>query len=153
MWRSLIWKEPLNNCLWTSCWGSALRTWLVSVKTRVQSLASLIAVSYGVGQGRGSDPALLWLWGRPAATALIRPLAWETPSATGAALEKAKRQNKQKRNLEACFKIFSRIFICLNVLWSIIFDLSEVLTRDLTVTFLDSSLDHVFLAVSSYVSF
>ena len=38
------------------------------------------------------DPALLWLWYRPAATALIRPLAREPPYATGAALEKAKRQ-------------------------------------------------------------
>ena len=27
------------------------------------------------------DPVLLWLWGRPAAAALIRPLAWELPHA------------------------------------------------------------------------
>jgi len=40
---------------------------------------------------------LLWLWHRPAATALIRPLAWESPYAMGAALEKAKRQKKEKR--------------------------------------------------------
>ena len=38
------------------------------------------------------DLALLWLWRRPAATALIRPLAWEPPYAMGVALEKAKRQ-------------------------------------------------------------
>ena len=38
------------------------------------------------------DPALLWLWCRPEATGLIRPLAREPPYATGAALEKAKRQ-------------------------------------------------------------
>ena len=38
------------------------------------------------------DLALLWLWCRPAAKALIRPLAWEPPYAVGAALEKAKRQ-------------------------------------------------------------
>ena len=38
------------------------------------------------------DLVLLWLWCRPAATALIRPLAWEPPYAVGAALEKAKRQ-------------------------------------------------------------
>ena len=36
------------------------------------------------------------LWHRPAATALIRPLAWEPPCATGAALEKTKKQNKTK---------------------------------------------------------
>ena len=51
-----------------------------------------VAVSYGVGRRRSSDPALLWLWRRPAATAPIRPLAWEPPYAVGAALEKAKRQ-------------------------------------------------------------
>ena len=39
------------------------------------------------------DPALLWLWCRPAAAAPIRPLAWEPPYTAGAALEKAKRQN------------------------------------------------------------
>ena len=38
-----------------------------------------------------NDPALLWLWCRPAAVALIRPLAWEPPYAAGVAL---KRQNK-----------------------------------------------------------
>ena len=37
------------------------------------------------------DPAFLWLWRRLVATAPIRPLAWEPPYATGAALEKAKR--------------------------------------------------------------
>ena len=29
------------------------------------------------------DPALLWLWGRLAAAALIQPLAWELPYAVG----------------------------------------------------------------------
>ena len=33
------------------------------------------------------DPALLWLWWRPAAVALIKPLAWEPPYATGGALQ------------------------------------------------------------------
>ena len=32
--------------------------------------------------------ALLWLWHRPAETALIRPLAWEPPYAMGAALKR-----------------------------------------------------------------
>ena len=36
-------------------------------------------MSCGVGCRRVSDPALLWLWCRPAATALIGPLAWEPP--------------------------------------------------------------------------
>ena len=46
-----------------------------------------VAVSCGVGRRRGLDPALLWLWCRPAATALIGPLAWEAPYATTPMLE------------------------------------------------------------------
>ena len=42
------------------------------------------------------DPALLWLWHRLAATALIRSLAWEPQYAVGAALEKAKRKKNVK---------------------------------------------------------
>ena len=33
------------------------------------------------------DPALPWLWSKPAAAAPIRPLAWEFPYAAGAALK------------------------------------------------------------------
>ena len=51
-------------------------------------------MSCGVGCRHSSDSALLWLWGRPAARAPIRPLAWESPYATGAALEKAKTNKK-----------------------------------------------------------
>ena len=40
-----------------------------------------------------SDPALLWLWGRPTAAALIRPLAWELPYARGAVLKRQKNKN------------------------------------------------------------
>jgi len=53
-------------------------------------------VSCGVGGRRGSDPELLWLWRRPAATAPIQPLAWQPPYAAGTALKKAK-QNKTKQ--------------------------------------------------------
>ena len=38
------------------------------------------------------DPAMLWLWCRPAATAPMRPLDWEPPYAVGAALEKTKKK-------------------------------------------------------------
>ena len=57
-------------------------------------------MSCGVGHRLGSDPVLLWLWHRPAATAPIGPLAWEPPYATGAALEKAKGQKKKKKKKE-----------------------------------------------------
>ena len=36
------------------------------------------------------DLGLLWLWCRPVAVPLIRPLAWEPPYATGVALKKTK---------------------------------------------------------------
>ena len=45
------------------------------------------------------DPALLWLWCRPAATDLIRPLAWEPPYATGMVLKRQKNENKQTKKL------------------------------------------------------
>ena len=58
----------------------------------------------GVVDRCGSDPALLWLWHRPGAVVLIRPLAWESPYAAGAALKKQKQT--KKRNvffLQDCF--------------------------------------------------
>ena len=51
-------------------------------------------MSWGVGHRRSLDPELLWLWRRLAATALIKPLAWELSYAVG---EKAKRQKKEKK--------------------------------------------------------
>ena len=47
-----------------------------------------IAMSCGVGHRCGSDLVLLWLWHRPVATALFRPLAWEPLYAAGVALKK-----------------------------------------------------------------
>ena len=58
-------------------------------------------MSCGIGRRRGSDLALLWLWCRPAATALIRPLAWLCPYAAGTDLKKDKRQ---KRKIKVYFK-------------------------------------------------
>ena len=68
----------------------------------VPALAQWVTIRRcGVGCRRVSDPALLWLWSRPVATAPIRPLAWEPPYAAGAAQEIAKRQktNKQTKKL------------------------------------------------------
>ena len=61
----------------------------------------------GVGHRRGLELALLWLWYRPAATAPIRPLAWEPPYAAGAAREEAKRQ-KQKNKKDTQKALFLR---------------------------------------------
>ena len=60
-------------------------------------------MSCGVGCRHGLDPGLLWLWCRLAATAPIRPLVWEPPYATGAALEKTKKE-KEKRLLREAVK-------------------------------------------------
>ena len=62
-------------------------------------------MSCGVGHRRGSDPVLLWLWRRPATTALIRPLAWEPPHAAGAALKKI---NLILKNFKKRFRSYLR---------------------------------------------
>ena len=66
-------------------------------QTRNHEVASLIpAPAQWV-----NDPALLRLWRRLAATAPIGPLAWESPYATGAAQEiakKTKTKTKTKTN-------------------------------------------------------
>ena len=73
-------------------------------------------MSCGVGHRCVSNPALLWLWRRPAATAPIRSLAGESPYAAGAALEKAKRPKKKKKRKKSTFNkdtfyIFYILFI------------------------------------------
>ena len=50
-------------------------------------------MSHGVGRRRGLALVLLWLWHRPAATALIGPLAWEPPYAADAALKRQKKES------------------------------------------------------------
>ena len=73
-------------------WGWGFYPWPHSV-----GWGSGIAESSGVGHICGLDPALLWLWHRLTATALIGPLPWKPPYATRADLEKAKRQKKKKK--------------------------------------------------------
>ena len=58
-------------------------------------------MSCGVGHRQSLDPALLWLWHRPAAAAPIGPLAWESPYAVGVALKSKKKKKKQKKLLKA----------------------------------------------------
>ena len=48
-------------------------------------------MSCAVGQRRGLDPALLWLWHRPAPAAPVRPLAWELPYVSDVAIKSKKR--------------------------------------------------------------
>ena len=62
-----------------------------SISGLTQRVKDHVAMSCHVGHRRNSDPMLLWLWCRPAVTALTGLLAWEPPYATGEAL---KRPNK-----------------------------------------------------------
>ena len=61
-------------------------------------------MSCGVGRRRSLDPALLRLRCRPAAVALIEPLAWEPPYASGVALKRQKdKQQQQQKALRSTF--------------------------------------------------
>ena len=72
------------------------RIWLASMRTRVQCLALLSGLriwhycEVWCSHRCSSDPMLLCLWCRPAATALIWPLAREPPYAMGVALKTQK---------------------------------------------------------------
>ena len=57
--------------------------WLMNPARTHEVVGSIPALARWV-----NDPALLWLWCRPVATAPIRPLAWEPPYAAGAALKR-----------------------------------------------------------------
>ena len=93
--------------------------WLASMRIRVQSLASLsvwgsgIAVTCGVDCRHGSDPVWLWLWWRLAAVAMIRPLAWELPYATGVAINSKQPTNQRERGykLPHCYMILGFLYI------------------------------------------
>ena len=58
------------------------------MRTQVRSLALLSELRMQHGHE---------LWPRPAATALIRPLAWGFPYAMGAALKKRPKKKKKKK--------------------------------------------------------
>ena len=69
-------------------------TWLVSMRMQVWFLASCSAArSCGEGWRYGSNLVLLWLWCRPAAVTLIRPLALELSYAMWVALKSPKKGN------------------------------------------------------------
>ena len=54
-------------------------------------------MSCGIGRRNGLDPTLLWLWCRPAAAALIWPVAQELLYAAGKALKKKKKKFRNMR--------------------------------------------------------
>ena len=79
-------------------WASRVPVVVQQVKDTVLSLnpwpRSGIAISCSVSRRHILDPALQWLWCRPAAAAPILPLAQELPYAAGAALKKKKKEKK-----------------------------------------------------------
>ena len=56
-----------------------------------------VTMSCGVGRRSGLDLALLWLWYRLEAVALIRPLAWEPPYVAGEAVKSKKKKKERER--------------------------------------------------------
>ena len=68
-------------------------------------------MSCGVGCRCGSDPALLWLWRRLAATALIGLLAWEPPYAVGTVLKGQKTKDKKQTNKQKKTQISNLRFL------------------------------------------
>ena len=106
------------SCIWSSCCGSAVMNpnSICKDEGSIPGLAHWvkglgIAVSCGVGHRCGSDLLLLWLWYRLEATALIQPLAWELPHATGVDL---KRHTQKILHLYSPLKSagFDIIFVC-----------------------------------------
>ena len=76
----------------THPWGCSLDPWPHSV-----GKGSDIVMSCGVGLQSGLDLALLCLWSRPSAVALIQPLTWELPYAVCGCFPKKQKQNKKTK--------------------------------------------------------
>ena len=62
-------------------------------------------MSCGVDHRSGSVLALLWLWHRLAAAALIGPLAWESSYAMGAALKRQTQQQQQQQQQQQWIQV------------------------------------------------
>ena len=85
-----IYRLPVIRRIGSSHCGFAvsMRKW--DTLALLSGQGSGLAMNCGVGFRRASDPMLLWLWFRPAATPPIQPPAWEPPYAAGTALKKIK---------------------------------------------------------------
>ena len=82
-------------------WLSSNEPQLGSMRMEVRSLAwlSSLRICTAVSCHRcGLDPVLLWLWCRLTAVALIGPLAWEHPYASGVTLKKKKEREREREN-------------------------------------------------------
>ena len=83
-------------------------------------------MSCGVGLRCNMDPALLRLWHRPVAVALIRPLAWEPPCAMGVAPIRQKKTKKEKNYKDSAVVVYAAVTFSFLLLYSM--PLSEYTT-------------------------
>ena len=67
--------------LWLSNSTTVVAQWLTNLTRNHEVVGSIPGLVQWV-----KDPAMLWLWHRPMATAPMRPLAWESPYVAGVAL-------------------------------------------------------------------
>ena len=72
------------------------------MKMQIRSMAPVcqgpsVAMSWDVSHRHGLDPALLCLWCRLAAEALIQPLAWKLPYAPGTDVKINKKKKKEMK--------------------------------------------------------
>ena len=68
----------------------------------IPDLAQWVKDPIGCCVAHTTGSSLLWLWCRPVATALIRRLAWDSPYAASAALEK---KDKKPKRIAQCLAI------------------------------------------------
>ena len=89
----------LKQCFGSASWGSSrcgsALTSPTSIREDVGSTPGL-AVSSGVGRRYSLDLMLVWLWGRPVAAVLIRPLVWELPNAAGSSPKKQRKKSRKR---------------------------------------------------------
>ena len=93
--------------------GSMARTWLVSMRMWVWPLTLLSGVRIQCChelwcRSRGSNLVWMWLWRKPAAAALIQPLAWGLPYARGVALKRQKERKKERKYIRNSYNSITK---------------------------------------------
>ena len=91
VWNTVQWKDrwvPRFPLMLAPNWldMDSASSWCGSVQMSLTSIHEHVGSILGLSQWF-KDLSLLWLWHKPSAVAPIRPLVWELPYATGAALK------------------------------------------------------------------